>query len=103
MLQGPNSWADALPHNQFIVGLLEAVRLRTDGRKCDPCDRRGESGEAVRWCENCGEAMCEDCENQHSSLKVGAREDCLGHNPSTVFLCTISLFQLYIIHSLDTK
>lgn len=67
---GPTSWAESLPQNQFIIGLIEAVKLRSEGRKCDPCDKRGESTLAATWCENCGEAMCEDCENQHSSLKI---------------------------------
>ncbi|XP_060586864.1 E3 ubiquitin-protein ligase TRIM56-like [Ruditapes philippinarum] len=70
VLQGPSTWAESLPQNQFIIGLIEAVKLRSEGRKCDPCDTRGENTLAVTWCENCGEAMCEDCENQHSSLKI---------------------------------
>lgn len=70
VLQGPSSWAESLPQNQFIVGLIEAVKLRSEGRKCDPCDKRGETILATTWCENCGEAMCENCENQHSSLKI---------------------------------
>ena len=69
-LQGPSSWADSLPQNQFIMGLIEAVGLRSDSRKCDPCDKRGEATMAIIWCENCGEAMCEDCMNQHNSLKI---------------------------------
>lgn len=70
VLEGPASWAESLPQNQFIIGLIEAVKLRSEGRKCDPCDKRGERSLAMKWCENCGEAMCEDCEKQHNSLKV---------------------------------
>ncbi|WAR01467.1 TRI13-like protein [Mya arenaria] len=71
VLQGPSSWADTTLTNQSAqgdeltsittdcsnIGLIEAVRLRTDGRKCDPCDRRGEKTLATTWCENCGEAI----------------------------------------------
>ena len=70
ILQGPSSWAESLPQNQFIMGLLEAVKLRSDARKCDICSKRNQKTLAVVWCENCGEAMCENCENQHSSLKI---------------------------------
>ncbi|KAK3592638.1 hypothetical protein CHS0354_034714 [Potamilus streckersoni] len=67
--QGPQTWAEALPVNQFIVGLLEAVKLRSSGRRCDPCFRRGNRNLASTWCEQCGDAMCDSCQTQHNSMK----------------------------------
>lgn len=67
--QAPQHWVDTFPVNHFIKNLMENVRLRTENRKCDPCCRRNDNIMAVKWCKECSEAYCEQCESFHKSLK----------------------------------
>lgn len=67
--QPPHSWADLFPPNHFVLSLMEGVKIRSDSQKCDPCSRRNEKVIAIRWCKECGEALCQQCEGFHRSMK----------------------------------
>ncbi|XP_061166535.1 tripartite motif-containing protein 55-like [Saccostrea echinata] len=67
--QAPHYWVESFPVNHFVKSLMENVRLRTEERKCDPCSRRNDSIIAMKWCKECSEAYCEQCESFHKSLK----------------------------------
>ncbi|CAG2225037.1 TRIM56 [Mytilus edulis] len=63
------TWADDLPVNNFIFGLIDAIQLRTGERQCDPCKKMDKSNMATIWCHQCGEAMCDSCTGLHNSMK----------------------------------
>lgn len=63
------TWADDLPKNNFIFGLIDAIQLRTGDRQCDPCTKMSKSILATIWCHQCGEAMCDACTSLHNSMK----------------------------------
>ncbi|XP_063396374.1 uncharacterized protein LOC134680979 [Mytilus trossulus] len=63
------TWADDLPVNNFIFGLIDAIQLRTGDRQCDPCKKMDKSNMATIWCHQCGEAMCDSCTGLHNSMK----------------------------------
>lgn len=67
--QAPHYWAESFPVNHFVKSLMENVRLRTEDSKCYSCSRRNDSVIAVKWCKECSEAYCEQCESFHKSLK----------------------------------
>lgn len=67
--QPPHSWAELFPPNHFVLSLMEGVKLRSDSQRCDPCSRRNEKAIAIRWCKECGEALCQQCEGFHRSMK----------------------------------
>ena len=68
-MQAPHYWVESFPVNHFVKNLMENVHLRTENRKCDPCSRRNDSIMAVKWCKECSEAYCDQCESFHKSLK----------------------------------
>lgn len=84
--QPPHSWADLFAPNHFVLSLMEGVKLRSDSQKCDPCSRRNEKVTAIRWCKECGEALCQQCEGFHRSMKYSQHHhlvsmDDLKHQP----------------------
>ncbi|XP_062584819.1 E3 ubiquitin/ISG15 ligase TRIM25-like [Saccostrea cucullata] len=63
------TWANVLPVNNFINGLLDAAKLRSEDRRCDTCLHRNRKVLANFWCDDCGEAMCHECHEVHGSMK----------------------------------
>lgn len=63
------SWANVLPANNFLNGLLNAAKLRAEDRRCDTCLHRNRKSLARYWCDDCDESLCEECNQVHSSMK----------------------------------
>lgn len=64
-----DSWANDLPVNNFLNGLLNAAKLRAEDRRCDTCLHRNRKVLASYWCDDCGESLCDECNKVHSSMK----------------------------------
>ncbi|XP_061174013.1 E3 ubiquitin-protein ligase Midline-1-like [Saccostrea echinata] len=63
-----DKWVSQFPENEHVGSLVR----KGGGLSlilCNPCNREGEENEASRWCQECAEALCEDCLKYHKKIK----------------------------------
>ncbi|XP_052083527.1 E3 ubiquitin-protein ligase TRIM33-like [Mytilus californianus] len=69
----PETWAEKLPGNHFVVSMMDRQAIRRNVKTCDSCKANNESKNALSWCIVCEEAFCESCEKCHKSFKMSAK------------------------------
>lgn len=78
------AWPKLLPVNRLLITIVEKLSLER-AKFCDPCKRGNDEKEAVSWCRECGEALCDQCTTYHKRVKmlmdheVLSLEDIRGH------------------------
>ncbi|VDI51975.1 tripartite motif-containing protein 2/3 [Mytilus galloprovincialis] len=65
-----SQWAASLPHNFAILSLMD--NSKSVKQECHLCKRRDKISEATQWCRDCAEALCEECLQLHSFMKLFA-------------------------------
>ncbi|XP_067660358.1 E3 ubiquitin-protein ligase TRIM56-like [Haliotis asinina] len=63
-------WMETFVANHFIVSLLRISETRQSEKACDICKQEHVLVEAVSWCKECLEALCEECERVHGRSKA---------------------------------
>ncbi|XP_061180278.1 uncharacterized protein LOC133188809 [Saccostrea echinata] len=64
-----SAWPKLLPLNRLLITVAEKLSLER-AKFCDPCKRGDEEKEAVSWCRECGEALCDQCTTYHKRVKM---------------------------------
>lgn len=64
-----NGWPKLLPMNRLLITIVEKLSLER-AKFCDPCKRGDDEKDAVSWCRNCGEALCDQCTTYHKRVKM---------------------------------
>lgn len=66
----PEEWVGTFPFNHLMVTIMDKQKLKNNAKSCDPCFARKLGKTAIAWCCACGEALCENCEEFHRSMKI---------------------------------
>ncbi|XP_076112010.1 uncharacterized protein LOC143080170 [Mytilus galloprovincialis] len=65
------SWVRLFSPSAIVTFLLEKMSLENPQiQKCDPCKRGDDTLDAMSWCKDCGEALCENCASYHTKVKM---------------------------------
>ncbi|VDI67652.1 midline 1 [Mytilus galloprovincialis] len=64
----PDTWANNLPGNHFIVSLIDKRELQKPDKLCDTCEQ--DKQKAISFCTVCEEAYCESCRKGHTIYKM---------------------------------
>ncbi|CAG2241457.1 unnamed protein product [Mytilus edulis] len=72
LLVSPEKWVQSLPLNFLIVELLERKKFESPSKMCFSCERLGLKSEAINFCKECGELLCEMCTKYHRANKSSA-------------------------------
>ena len=65
-----NNWAENFPMNHLVGTLIDIVPVSSRLEFCEPCKDSSESKVARSWCQQCAEALCEECTKCHKSMKA---------------------------------
>ncbi|CAC5423318.1 TRIM56 [Mytilus coruscus] len=65
-----SQWAASLPYNLKFSALMD--NSKSVKQECHLCKRQNKISEAKRWCRDCTEALCEECLQMHSLMKLFA-------------------------------
>lgn len=63
-------WAEHFPVNHLVGTLIDIVPVSSRLEFCEPCKDNKESKIARSWCQQCNEALCEECAKCHMSMKA---------------------------------
>ncbi|KAK3576438.1 hypothetical protein CHS0354_025200 [Potamilus streckersoni] len=63
-------WAANYPINHLVNTLMELIPANNEIEFCDPCKESDRSKVALHFCQNCTEALCDDCSRCHKSMKA---------------------------------
>lgn len=63
-------WAENFPVNHLVGTLIDIVPVSARLEFCEPCKDNKESKIAMSWCQQCREALCEECAKCHMSMKA---------------------------------
>lgn len=63
-------WAENFPLNHLVGTLIDIVPVSARLEFCEPCKDNNESKIARSWCQECKEALCEECAKCHQSMKA---------------------------------
>ena len=66
-------WGKHLPSNHLILSIIDCRRLKEE-QTCNACERENESESASRWCVDCQDFLCENCESLHRKFR-----SCIDH------------------------
>ncbi|XP_063408301.1 E3 ubiquitin-protein ligase Midline-1-like [Mytilus trossulus] len=64
----PETWANNLPGNHFVVSLIDKRELQKPDKLCDTCEQ--DKQKAISFCTVCEEAYCESCRKAHTIYKM---------------------------------
>ncbi|XP_063408215.1 E3 ubiquitin-protein ligase TRIM33-like [Mytilus trossulus] len=64
----PDTWANKLPGNYFIVSLIDRRELQKPDKLCDTCEQ--DKQKAISFCTVCEEAYCKTCRMAHKIFKM---------------------------------
>ncbi|CAG2206303.1 TRIM56 [Mytilus edulis] len=64
----PDTWANNLPGNHFILSLIDKRELQKPDKLCDTCEQ--DKQKAISFCTVCQEAYCETCRKAHKIFKM---------------------------------
>ncbi|XP_063424887.1 E3 ubiquitin-protein ligase TRIM45-like [Mytilus trossulus] len=67
-------WASSLPDNTTITTMV-ALSNGDQSQECHACKRWNEKSDAKFWCKVCEEALCENCNQMHSRMKLLSTHD----------------------------
>ncbi|XP_071094711.1 E3 ubiquitin-protein ligase TRIM56-like [Haliotis cracherodii] len=65
-----DQWMETFVANHFIVSLLKISETRESEKSCGICKQEHVLVEAISWCKECLEALCEECERVHGRIKA---------------------------------
>ncbi|XP_060554772.1 tripartite motif-containing protein 2-like [Ruditapes philippinarum] len=63
-------WSEHFPMNHLVGTLVDIVPVSSRLEFCEPCKDNKESKIARSWCQQCSEALCEECAKCHMSMKA---------------------------------
>lgn len=63
-------WSEHFPINHLVGTLIDIVPVTSRLEFCEPCKESKESRIARSWCQQCSEALCEECTKCHMSMKA---------------------------------
>ncbi|VDI71360.1 tripartite motif-containing protein 56 [Mytilus galloprovincialis] len=66
----PDTWANNLPGNHFILSLIDRRSIQKSEKLCDTCTLENISQKAHSFCTVCEEAYCESCQRCHKLYKM---------------------------------
>jgi hypothetical protein len=70
-------WAQRLPLNSLLVGLMEKHKLHRPEKICMSCERLQVKSTATCICVECSDALCSNCEKSHKSNKSSSHHEIL--------------------------
>ena len=70
-------WAQRLPLNSLLVGLMEKHKLQRPEQICMLCERLQVKSTATCICVECSDALCNNCEKSHISNKSSSHHEIL--------------------------
>jgi hypothetical protein len=70
-------WAQRLPLNNLLVGLMEKHKLHRPEKICMSCERLQVKSTATCICVECSDALCNNCEKSHKSNKSSSHHEIL--------------------------
>ena len=70
-------WAQHLPLNSLLVGLMEKHKLHRPEKICMLCERLQVKSTATCICVECADALCKNCEKSHKSNKSSSHHEIL--------------------------
>ncbi|XP_052793099.1 transcription intermediary factor 1-beta-like [Mya arenaria] len=65
-----DKWAENFPVNHLVGTLIDIVPMTARLEFCEPCKDNKVSKIAMSWCQECQEALCEECAKCHMSMKA---------------------------------
>ncbi|KAH3829874.1 E3 ubiquitin-protein ligase TRIM56-like [Dreissena polymorpha] len=71
-------WAACFPVNHLVGTLIDIVPVSARLEFCEPCKLNKASKIAMSWCQQCNEALCEDCTKCHKSMKATSAHEISG-------------------------
>lgn len=72
------NWAENFPMNHLVGTLIDIVPVSSRVEFCEPCKDSQVSKVARSWCQQCSEALCEECTKCHMSMKATKSHEITG-------------------------
>lgn len=65
-----DEWASQFPTNHLVDTLIDIVPVSSEIEFCEPCKDGQQSKIAMFWCQQCAEALCDECSKCHKAMKA---------------------------------
>ncbi|XP_041369611.1 E3 ubiquitin-protein ligase TRIM56-like [Gigantopelta aegis] len=71
-------WMETFTVNPFVFRLQKVSEMRQSVKACDVCRQEQVLVQAVHWCKECLEGLCEECERVHGRIRASREHHVVG-------------------------
>ncbi|XP_041369609.1 E3 ubiquitin-protein ligase TRIM33-like [Gigantopelta aegis] len=76
--QWMEQWMETFTVNPFVFRLQKVSEMRQSVKACDVCRQEQVLVQAVHWCKECLEGLCEECERVHGRIRASREHHVVG-------------------------